>query len=150
GAAEVALGLAGRVQQRHEHLGTGALPGADDIADAGEATGVTVLVAEPLVDADGGVPLLGRRGAVGVEDVVDERDDRVEDGLGPRGRLTRPRLGLLDDFLDGPPVEAVLGAGLSHADLAGADAAADLGPELHVGEHSCLLLTLSGPREVPP
>ena len=43
-----------------------------------------------------------------------------------------------DDLAGGPEVEVVFGAGLSHADLAGQNAAADLGPEFHLGEHSCL------------
>src|SRR5439155_18097558 len=54
------------------------------------------------------------------------------------------RLRVADDLADGPEVEAVLGARLSQTDLSGHDTAADLGPEFHVGEHSCL--PLSGSR----
>jgi len=41
-----------------------------------------VLGAQPLVDPLGGVPLLGRRGEVGLEDPVDDRGDGVEPGPG--------------------------------------------------------------------
>jgi hypothetical protein len=50
-------------------------------------------------------------------------------------------LGLADDLLDSTEVKPVLGACLSHADVAAQDAASDLGPEFHVGEHSCLPLS---------
>src|SRR5262249_54562310 len=108
-------------------------------ADDAGAAGVAVLVAQALIDASGGVPLLGRCVAVVVEELPEGGQERAEDRLGPflrgagGGRLRVP-----DDLADGPEVEAVLGAGLAHAERAGQDAAADLGPEFHVGEHSCL------------
>src|SRR5262249_23115785 len=39
------------------------------------------------------------------------------------------------DLLEGQPVDLVLAAGRALADLVGQDAAADLGPLLHVGVH---------------
>jgi hypothetical protein len=74
-----------------------------------------------------------------VEDLLEQGEERAEDGLGSwlvgvkGGRLRVP-----DNLLDGPEVEGVLGAGLSQADLAGQDTSADLGPGIHVGEHSGL------------
>src|SRR5262249_20701873 len=60
-------------------------------------------------------------------------------GLGARpGGVVGGRLGVAGDLADGTEVEPVLGASLSHAQLAADDAAAGLGPEFHVGEHSCL------------
>ena len=59
GLAEVDLGLAGAVGQRDEDLGVALPPGADGVLDDGQAAVVAVLVAEPLEDPLGGVPLLG-------------------------------------------------------------------------------------------
>ena len=59
------------------------------------------------------------------------------------GLLGRLGLGLMDDLVDGAEIEAVLPAGLPEAQLAAEDALADLRPDFHVGEHSCL--PLSGP-----
>src|SRR5262249_56975817 len=87
----------------------------------------------------GGVPLLGWCVAMGLNFLLEDGEEGATNRLGAgRGDTEGRRLGLPDDLADGPEVEVVFGAGLSHADLAGADATADLGPEFHVGEHSCL------------
>src|SRR5512147_1690492 len=65
--AEVDLGLAGAVGQRDEDLGVPAPPGADGVLDDGQLAGKAVLVAEPLEDPLGGVPLLPRGRAVVLE-----------------------------------------------------------------------------------
>ena len=70
---------------------------------------------------------------------MDDRHERIE--LGPATRLlglTRCRLGLLEDFAQGLPMDGILAARLPLADLAGEHAATNLGPKLHVGEHSRL------------
>jgi len=83
GRAEVDLGLAGRVGQRDEHLGSLAPPGADGVLDDGQPALVAVLVAEPTVDPHGGVPLLPRGLRVVLEDLVDDRQQRTEHGGPP-------------------------------------------------------------------
>ena len=106
------------------------------LAHAGEA----VLVPQPLPDPAGRVPLLLRGLPVGVQDLADDGQERPEGRLGPG--LPRPvprRLLVGQDLLERQPVDLVLAAGLPLADLAGQHPAADLGPDLHVGEHSCLL-----------
>jgi hypothetical protein len=133
GAAEVALGGPGRVQQGHEHLGLGLLVGGDGGADDAGTASVVVLVAEAFKDATGGVALLGRGVAVVLQDLVDDGQEGAEGGLGPRPDLPEGRwLGVVDDLGDGAEVEAVLAAGLPQAQLAGDDAATDVGPEFHV------------------
>jgi hypothetical protein len=79
------LGVARRVRQRHEHLARLLAPLADIVLHGGVAAGKAVLGAQPVVDAPGGVPLLGGRGAVGLEDLVDDRGEGVE--RRPRARL---------------------------------------------------------------
>ena len=61
--AEVDLGMAGRMGERHEHL-LGPLPLADVVLHGRVATGKAVLVAQALVDPLGRVPLLRRCDAV--------------------------------------------------------------------------------------
>src|SRR5262249_49465158 len=100
------------------------------------AAAEAVLVAEPLPDAVGGVPLLLGGGLVGVQDGPDDGQDGVD--LRPPRRPAPPvtrRLLVGQDLLEGQPVDLVLAAGLALADLAGEDTAADLGPLLHVGVH---------------
>src|SRR5262249_36271836 len=106
---------------------------------------VAMLVAQALIAPSRGVTLLGRCVVVVVDDLPQDGQERAEDGLGAelRGAEGR-RLRVPDDLANGPEIEVVFGASLSHADLAGQDAAADLGPKFHVGEHSCL--PLSGSR----
>ena len=84
GLAEVDLGLAGRVGQRDEDLGGAAPPGPDGVLDDGQAAPVAVLVPEPVEDPLGGVPLLLRGLPVVLEDLVDDRQERLED-RGPLG-----------------------------------------------------------------
>jgi hypothetical protein len=136
---EVDLRLPRRLGQGDEHLLLRPLPLGHRRPHDGAAAGVPVLVAEALVDPLGRVPLLLRGRAVGLQDVVDDGQERVQ--LGPATRLPqaeRGRLGLPQDLLKGLPVDAVLAARLTLADLAGENAAADLGPGLHACEHSVL------------
>jgi hypothetical protein len=133
GPAEVALGLPGRVRQRHEGLGLALLPGRDrGTHDAGTA-GVVVLVFETLVDSPRRVPLLGRGVPVLLQDPLDDGQESVEDRLGPRAALAeRGWLLVVDDLVDGAEVEPVDAGRLTQAQLAGEDAATDLSPGLHV------------------
>src|SRR5262249_60621646 len=68
----------------------------------------------------------------GLDDGQDGVDLRPPRRPGPT--VTR-RLLVGQDLLEGQPVDLVLAAGLAFADLVGQEAAADLGPLLHVGVH---------------
>src|SRR3978361_2373064 len=111
---------------------TSALRSRDD----GQAASAAVLVAEPLEDAVGRVPLLPGGLLVGLEDLVDDAQEGVELGPGPGGRAAvAGRLGVGEDLGERVPVEAVLAAGGALAQAVDEDATADLGPVLHVGVH---------------
>jgi hypothetical protein len=139
GATEIALSLAGRVEQRHEHFLLGLLIGCDRGANVAGAGWVVVRVAEAFVDASGAVPLLGWGVPVGVEDLVDDRDERAQDWLGAeRASAVRGWFGVVDDRADRAEVQPVLGARAAQTQFAGDDAATDLRPEFPVGEPSCL------------
>jgi len=124
------------VGQRDEDLGGGAPPGADGVLDGGQAAGVAVLGPHPLEDPLGGVPLLlGGLPAV-LEDLVDDRQEGFEDRGPPRlGAAVSGRVGVVEDLLEGLPVDLVLAAGGALAEAVGEDATADLGPVFHVGVH---------------
>src|SRR5206468_4280776 len=96
---------------------------------------VAVLVAEPLEDAVGGVPLLLRGLPVILEDLMDDGQEGVELGPRPGGRPEGGRLGVVEDLGQRVPVDLVLAAGGALAQAVDEDATADLGPFLHVGEH---------------
>ena len=136
GLAEVDLGLAGGVGQRDEDLGGPEPPGGDGLLDDGQAALVAVLVAEPLEDPAGGVPLLPRGLLVGLEDLVDDGQEGVELGPGAgRRAAVAGRLGMVEDLRERVPVDVELAAGGALAQAVDEDAAADLGPVLHVGVH---------------
>ena len=86
--AEVDLGMAGRVDERHEHLPRAGAPLAHVVLHDRVAAGKAVLGAQALIDPLGRVPLLGRGGAVRLQDLVDDRGESLE--LGARGRLGAP------------------------------------------------------------
>jgi hypothetical protein len=136
GLAEVGLGLAGRVGQRDEDLGGAKPPGADGVLDRGQPALVAVLVPQPLEDPLGGVPLLLGGLLVVLEDLVDDRQQGVED-RGPLrlGAAITGRLGVVEDLLERLPVDLGLAAGGAPAEAVGEDATADLGPVFHVGIH---------------
>ena len=70
--AEVALGVARRVGQRHEHLPCLAAVLPDVVLDDGVPAIEAVLVPETLVDALGGVALLLRNAVIIIQDPVDD------------------------------------------------------------------------------
>src|SRR4051794_34764116 len=76
--------MTGRVSQRYKHLlGPGTV--LVHIGLHGRvAAGIAVLGAQALENALGRVPLLRRRGAVGRQDLVDDRSERAELGAGRR------------------------------------------------------------------
>ena len=88
GLAEVALGVARRVGQRHEHLPCLAAALPHVFLDRGVSAVGTVLVPEPLEHALGGVALLSGKPEVILQDVVDDTGKRLQ--LGTRGRILPP------------------------------------------------------------
>jgi hypothetical protein len=96
------------VGQGDEDLGGAEPPGGDGFLDDSQAAGVAVLVAEPLEDAAGGVPLLPQGLLVALADLVDDGQERIELGPGvwDRAAVAR-RFGMLEDLLEGIPVDVV-------------------------------------------
>jgi hypothetical protein len=80
---------------------------ADVALDLDRAAEVTGFVAEPPVDLGGGVPLLGGRGLVVGEDLVDGGLERAELGRRPVAEFGDGQ-GLLEGLPDGDPGEAEL------------------------------------------
>ena len=85
GLAEIDLGVARRMRQGHEHLPGPALLLPDVVGDDGDAAAEAVLVAQALEDPLRRVPLLLRKSPVRLEDLVDDRNERVK--LRPCRRL---------------------------------------------------------------
>jgi hypothetical protein len=86
-----------------------------------------MLIAEAIVDASGGVALLGRGGLVVAEDLLDDGQERSENGT--RSLLWLPvglRFGVMNDLVDGAEVEVILQAGLPETQLAAEDPSANL------------------------
>jgi hypothetical protein len=83
--AEVGLCMTRRMHQRHEHLSRALLATGHVVLHDGDATGKPMLVAQPLENPLRGVLLLLRAGFVVGEDLVDDRNERVE--LWPHRRL---------------------------------------------------------------
>src|SRR5207302_903002 len=104
--------------------------------DHGQAARVAVLGPQAIEDPFGGVPLLPGGLPVVLEDLMDDRKEGFED-RGPLrlGAAIAGRLGVVEDLLEGLPVDLVLAAGGTPAEAVGEDATADLGPVLHVGIH---------------
>jgi hypothetical protein len=86
--AEVHLGVPGRMRQGDEHLLGPTLLLPDIVGDDRDAAGEAVLVAQPLEDPLRRVPLLLGQGPVRLQDLVDDRNERVE--LRARRRLRSP------------------------------------------------------------
>src|SRR5262249_40420670 len=116
GLTEIDLGLARRMGQGDEDLGGPEPPGGDRLLDDGQAALVAVLVAEPLEDPSGGVLLLPGDLPVTLRDLVDDRQEGPELWLGPGGGpAVSRRLGVVEDLLEGIPVDVELAADGSFA-----------------------------------
>ncbi len=136
--AKVDLGLARSMRQRHEDFCRPPLPPPNLFLDNSPATAVALL-AQPLEDPLGRVPLLWRRVFVSFQNLVDQRHERPEHRLRPR--LLPPiarRLLVLKDLLQRVPMQFILLACLSLRQLAGQHQATHFTPSFHVGVHSRL------------
>jgi hypothetical protein len=80
--AEVHLRMARRVCQRHEHLPRPPLLLTDIVGDNGDAAGEAVLITQPLENPLRRVPLLPDPSLILFENLVDDRDERIQ--LRPR------------------------------------------------------------------
>ena len=86
--AEVGLGVAGRVMQRHEHLPAAPSMLADVVLHDGVAADKPVLVPEPLEHPLGRVALLGALAEIVQQPLLDDRGEPVE--LRPPDRCGPP------------------------------------------------------------
>ena len=129
---EVGLGaMAGRVRQRDERLAAVEALLLQVAPDLVVAAGVVVLGDEPSEDLGGGVALLGRRGPVGDEDVIDDGAERPEGRCRARlGEGVRDRLGVGDRFTHGVPSDAQSEGDGADAVLVGVQPS-DLGEVVH-------------------
>jgi len=136
GVTEVDLSLARRVYQRHEHLGVLVPPGPHGVLDDRVAAVVVVYGTQSVEDAFGGVTLLAGRVPVLLENLMDDRQEWLQLPLGAGlGLPIAWRLTVLQDLRKRVPMQAILLAGPSFAELFGEYASSDLGPKLHVGVH---------------
>ncbi len=76
GLAEVDLRVPGGMRQRHEGLPAFGASDPDVVPHHRHTAGIAVLVAQPLEDPLGRMPLLRRRRPVGLENGVDHRQKR--------------------------------------------------------------------------
>src|SRR5437879_13759789 len=78
------------------------------------AAPIAVLIAQPMKNPPSRVPLLRWRRPIGLQDLVDHRDEPAELGLRPPhpGPIPR-RLRMLKDLVDRPPPHLVLTAALA-------------------------------------
>ena len=136
--AEIGLGFARPMRQRHEDFRRPPLPAAHLFLDDGSAAAIPLL-AEPLQNPLGRVPLFLRGLLVGFENLVDQRHERPQDRL--FARLLLPIAGrflMLQNLLQRVPMQAVLLAGLTLRQFAGQHPATHFAPQFHVRVHSRL------------
>jgi len=86
--AKIHLGVPRRMRQRHKHLARPPFLLPHVIRDDGDAAGEPVLVPEPLMDPLRRMPLLLQLACVVLQDLVDDRNERIE--LRPGRRLRSP------------------------------------------------------------
>ena len=134
--AEVDLGLARRMHQRHVHLGMLIPPGQHGVLDDRVAAVVAVLGPQTVEDAFGGMALFASGVLVLLENFVDDRLERLQLALaaGPGLAIAR-RLRVGQNLRERVPMQAVFLASLPFTELFGEYASSDLGPKLHVAVH---------------
>ena len=108
-----------------------------------------MLVAQALEDALGGVALLGWRLAIGGEDLLD--DGKVGPSLvcGGAALAVAGRLAVGEYLVQGLVGDPVLPADRSLRGALHEHRSPDIGPVLHIGEHSLLLLRSDAPTPRP-
>jgi hypothetical protein len=135
--AEIELGLTRRMRQRHEDLRRGLLVTPDLVSNDGDSTGVAVLVAESLEDPLARMALLRMNLLVGLQNLMNHRDELPGLRFVPRVLLGPVwRFRIFQDLLNRPEIQIVLSAGLSPAHLVNKYGAANVRPRIHVLNHS--------------
>jgi len=135
--AEVELGLARWLGERHEDLRVATSTLRDQSANLALGAAVAVLVTQPLEDPLGGVALLLGRGLVVLEDLIDYPEEGSELGSGPftRALLIARRLDVLEHLFQRVMTDLVLPADLALGHLLDQNSSANLRPNLHIAVH---------------
>lgn len=135
--AEIELCLARRMRQRHENLGHRTLVASNCILHDGDTARISVLAAKPFEDSLAGVALLRMDLLVGLQNLMNNRDERPNRRLASHALLAIAwRLFVAENLLNRSEIQIVLLAGLTPAHAADEYLAADLCPLVHVGNHS--------------
>lgn len=121
--------LTRRMGERHEDLLMRLLPFPDCGLHGGQLPLVAMLIPQTLEHPPSGMPLLARRRAVRLQDLLNDREERLQLGTGPALLISR-RLGVSRDLLEGLQAELELAAGDALSEFAGQDLLPDLFPEL--------------------
>src|SRR4029077_2212807 len=134
--AEVDLGLAWRMRERQKDFPVSSLPGPHRVFHHGLATRVSMLISQPLEYPLRRVLLLARRLPVGLQDLMNDRQERLQFPLPTRLAQPVARWLLMgQDLLQRMPAQSVLLAGGSLAQLVRQHLPTNLLPELHVASH---------------
>jgi len=134
---EVELRFTGRVRQRHEDFRRRLLVTPDLVADDRDSTRVAVFLAEPIEDPPARVTLLRVFLLVVFQDRVNDREKRPDRRLAALDLLpVAGRLRMAHDLLDRPEIQIVLLARLPPAEAIDEHITPDVGPLIHVGNHS--------------
>ena len=141
GKPEVHLGFTRGMRQRQEHLFPTQSPGTYRVLDDRVTTREAVLVTQPFPDPLGRVPLLARCLLICLQNLLDDRQKRLDLRPGPRPSLAISwRLLMRQNLLQRLPVQSVLLAGRTLAQLLRQNLPANFCPQFHVGVHSCTSL----------
>jgi hypothetical protein len=135
--AEVELGFTRRMRQRHEHFRRRLFVASDLVTDDSDLARVVVLVAESLEDPLARMSLFPMDLLVGLENLVNHRDEGSNLWLVScvlLGMVWRFRM--FQNLLDRPEIQIVLQAGLPPAHLVDKYVASDSRPLIHVLNHS--------------
>jgi hypothetical protein len=134
---EIELRFARRVGERHENFRRLLLVASNLIANGGDPALVIMLVAKPLEYAFARMALLLVDLLVGLQNLVNDRNEWPDHRLVPLDLLAMlGRLLALEDLLNGPKIQVVLLDRFAAAQPAGEHVAADLGPFIHLVKHS--------------
>ena len=113
------------------------LPGSHRVLDYRLATLKAMLVSQPLEDSLGRMPLLLGCLTVLFQNLVDDRQERLQLPLRPRLALPLTgRLGMRQNLLQRVPTKVVLLTRSTPAQLLRQHQPTDLFPKLHVASHS--------------
>ena len=123
--------------QRHEDLGLTLLIAVDLVLHDRDPAIVAMLFLEPLKDPLAGVTLLLVYRFIGFEDLVNDRNERLQFRSGANRFLSMPcRLRIVENLSDRPVVELIFLARLADTHLVHQNIKTNIGPFVHVCQHS--------------